>query len=110
MVLTKGIAIKLHRKMWNWIADKTREEGRCVLKEEYPLFVVFERNNKQIANDCWCCEYANKNCNRCPIDWGNTVCDQSFALYNQWFLATALGNWKEATKIAKKIADLPEKY
>ena len=38
MELTKEQAIALHRKLWSWVALKTEEEQRRVLKEECPIF------------------------------------------------------------------------
>ena len=38
MTLTKELAIKLHRKLWRWIADETERRKEVVEKYDYPLF------------------------------------------------------------------------
>ena len=34
MKLTKSKAVRLHRKVWNWIADETEKQERIVLEDE----------------------------------------------------------------------------
>lgn len=76
MELTKQEAIRLHREMWNWIAEQYEngsEETVEYLKDAY-----CEINNYDAYCNCFCCEYAMyKNeessirCASCPLIWGN---------------------------------------
>ena len=112
MQLTKECAITLHRRMWRWIGLKTLKEKRCVEKDEW-----FERFKlKKICCECYCCEYAQQfqgpfddRCGDCPIEWGNTPCHDTKALYTLWGHKRAMKNWQEAGKLALQIAELPER-
>lgn len=114
MKLTKKLAVALHRRLWNWIADETERQQRKVQKIEYPPFKHFK-----IHNDCWCCKYARtarKNdivkkaqikisiCPYCPINWGSYHCLRSE--YGEWDFAAT---WQEAAHCARIIAELPER-
>jgi hypothetical protein len=125
MTLTKQEAIENHRKMWNWIADEL-EKGNgpkyynvINIKTEY-----FIKHNIKPENTpksyCYCCEYAKSikpslDCGDCPLKWPNT--DDSNCL--QQFLADGLyikirrlfikKGYKKAAKLARKIANLPER-
>ena len=35
--MTKQEAIENHRKMWEWIAEETQKQRRCVSKAEYQI-------------------------------------------------------------------------
>lgn len=109
MKLTKTLTVALHRKLWHWIADETERQKRCVEKKEYPLFHRFI-----IDCDCWCCEYTPFDCNICPIQWridddslGQVKCILSE--FGDWSYAVNIGDWREAARIARIIAELPER-
>ena len=114
MALTKEQAVKEHRKMWNWLADKTLERRKKVTKENY--FREEYRNKIRICNYCWCCEYDNHHnkiddCNECPIEWDGTdktKCMASSSSYNQW-CKTSNDDYEIAAELARKIANLPER-
>ena len=116
MKLTKKLAVALHRRLWNWIADETVKQQRKVQKFEYPPFKHFK-----ILSNCWCCEYARtarKNdivkkgremlktpiCEYCPIHWENDKC--SDGEFDEWFVSDT---WQEAEHWARVIAELPER-
>ena len=119
MKLTKKLAVALHRRLWNWIADETVKQQRKVQKFEYPPFKHFK-----ILSNCWCCEYARtarKNdivkkgremlktpiCEYCPINWGDYSCtDNERSKYVEWNFAVT---WQEAAHWARVIAELPER-
>lgn len=110
MILTKNLAIWLHRKLWNWIADETRRKKRKVDKDEYPLFKIFH-----ITSYCWCCEYARRKnkivrCKECPIDWGYRNAGETCIrnLYGKW-RETDKADFIRASILAKMIAELPER-
>ena len=119
--LTKQQAIKEHRKMWLWIAEQTEKQEKVVGKDEY-LDLYYP--NADIECNCFCCEYDKQqnaelthDCFNCPIDWDSEryecMCndktdlgdDNLFAL---WIRTCWLENWKEAAKLARQIAELPE--
>ena len=78
--LTKSEAVRLHREMWNWIANKLEgKNGSYYLNElkEIYIYSVLELDIEEeyILNDCFCCEYAKMDngdfdCSRCPLIWG----------------------------------------
>lgn len=90
--MTKREAVENHRKMWRWIAEKTIERKRKVCEHEY-----FEENELYPPiNDCFCCEYTSQfkgGCVKCPINWDNTYCMNSYYLdwldceYSYWHCA-----------------------
>lgn len=113
MTLTKQLAIKLHRKLWRWIADETERRKEIVKKSDYPLF-----ERKIIRWNCWCCEYAKEECKNCPIEWAKKEHNDHLGLemirctdgeYRKWYKATERGDWKEAAHWARVIAELPER-
>lgn len=112
--LTKQQAITEHRKMWNWIADETKKCGRKVSKEEYfiAMDIAFENRPETY---CYCCDYVNGACIKCPIEWGGGCyrgcCDKDAmfddkGLYAQWANAD---NPEKAAQLAREIAKLPER-
>lgn len=118
--LTKEQAIAEHRKMWRWIAVETLKREKMVYKEDY-LEKYFP--DEDICYDCFCCEYGKQKtnseedirCNFCPLDWGSdcstTQCiDKSYpADDNLFILWEFTSDWKFAAKLAKQIAELPER-
>ena len=113
MTLTKQLAIKLHRKLWRWIADETERRKEVVGKHDYPLF-----KRKDISYNCWCCEYAEGECKNCPIIWNGEWYYNDLGLripecedgeYGKWSEKAMRGNWKEAAHWARVIAELPER-
>ena len=127
--LTKSEAIELHRRMWLWIADETLIRKRKVTEQDY--FKEMGIYNKDIPpwRSCYCCEYNIQQkikikkydwdkygCKYCPLNW-NSKCDRRMCrnknklddykgLMGKW---ADKKNYKKAAKLAKKIANLPEK-
>lgn len=106
MNLTREQAIAGHRKMWNWIADETNRLKRKVEKSEYFNAMGIDDIPD---NRCYCCEFVIRNQFRCKydciIDWGEGIgCVDSY--YKEWLCAD---DWKEAARIARIIANLPER-
>ena len=106
--LTKEEAIRRHRLMWNWIAQASIQEQRCVQKVE--ALRHFEWN-ENIQSDCWCCEYAYDRCKFCPIKWPGFigVCFSPFSPFSDWRGSVLYDDYIEAAKYAYQIAELPEK-
>ena len=127
--LTKQQAVEEHRKMWRWIAEETEKQKRIVYKWDY---LKFYDEYIDLANECFCCEYTYQHhraeCEKCPIDWDvecekcpidwDSECDEYMCqnktdfeddnLYTLWNRACGAENWKEAAKLARQIAELPE--
>lgn len=128
--------IENHRKMWNWIADAYENGARTPvgdLKEEYLRMI----GNSGISGHCFLCDYAgpsgvmcNSNysfdCTKCLLDWGtpsNSSVTEGFCvdrlyyddeegLYGQLLQLTYANTTyrcKDAAKLARQIANLPER-
>ena len=120
MKLTREEAIANHRKMWNWIADETERRQAIVSKSDYLHNTLW----RDILNECFCCEYSYQesgceSCAYCPLDWGNNqksfMCEniRSYnglkGLHAAWVNFAKKDDWRNAAKIARKIANLPER-
>lgn len=121
--LTKEKAIKMHREMWNWIANKIKLSGKIVDR------LYYFRSVQAIPDDrpdslCYCCEYAMQqnggenvgHCKYCPLDW-ESKCDEYMCLYKKfprdnkglferWNFATITYDIEERIKFAREIANL----
>ncbi|WP_346304214.1 hypothetical protein [Bacteroides sp.] len=115
MKLTREEAVSGHRKMWNWIADwveeKENSDGIQWLKNKYCT-----QNNLELRSDCFCCEYTQRNCSACPIQWGGSLedfmCMQKYEEDDDEGLYALCCNeldWEEQAKLARQIANLPER-
>lgn len=122
MTLAKQEAIENHRKMWNWIADEL-EKGNgdkylhiVDIKVEYFVKHNIKLKNRPFAN-CFCCEYTGSNngqfnCGDCPLKWpngGTCFGDGINGLYIRAWDACVNDNYAEAAKLARQIANLPER-
>lgn len=122
MTLTKKEAIRRHRLMWNWIAQTSIQEQRCVTKRE--ALEHFGWNPVKLFADCWCCTYAeekHKNqpldshfCDFCPVQWPNPKGCCSFLyrnnfLFDRYAIANDKDDYLEAARVAYQIAELPER-
>lgn len=136
--LTKEKAIKWHRKMWNWIADFLEDNDEYVweLKEKFLKMHGFndvkhecfccEYANQQAEKEYEIKETRTKMCHYCPycpLQWGTEnnandyFCENGIQTEIEKFKSVGLWtiilignlNHKENAKIARKIANLPEK-
>ena len=120
MKLTREEAIANHRKMWNWIADETKRRKAIVSKSYYLHNTMW----RDMVNECFCCEYSFQkfgceSCRNCPLDWGSNqesfMCEniRSYndlkGLYANWIDFITRNDWRNAAKIARAIANLPER-
>lgn len=123
--LTKEEAIRRHQILWNWIAQTSIQEQRCVDKIE--AFEHFGWSKHYVQSYCWCCGYAQEEfikyrnsvycedhpsqCFFCPVEWPGGHCANGlFLLLDQFIDAFCAGDdYIEVAKIAYKIAELPEK-
>lgn len=105
--MTKKEAVENHRKMWRWIAEKTLERKRKVWKYEY----FIENKLDPPINYCFCCGYTSQftgdwgDCVKCPINWDNTYCMDSY--YLDW--SECEDSYRGCAYYADLIANLPER-
>ena len=125
MKLTREQAIAEHRKMWRWIAEETEKQKRCMGKEDYIYFSEYCTIAEDLLHNCFCCEYAyitansdlDNMCKFCPIDWRSSetkyMCELKTAdednFHYLWCDARADRDWELASKLARQIAELPER-
>lgn len=116
--LTIERAVELHRKLWNYIADKIKQEQRAVTKAEALVALGFDPSD--VLSECFCCEYAVQHqlfgkalaCILCPLKWpfGQCITRTREGLYGQWQNAIAEQDWDRAAWFARYIAEVPAKY
>lgn len=101
--LSKAETLYRHRVMWNWIAQTSIQEQRCVQKTE-----AFDHFGwEPVKCFCWCCEYAARinggtnTCLRCPI----TYCQPYFGC---WSKACEDNDYIADARYAYQLAELPE--
>lgn len=117
MGMTKEEAIRQHRAMWNWIADQTEKREKKVYKIDYFL----ENKIIGVVCSCFACEYADQQttdkylCDACPIQflqaeeetrYGGPYCCRKGSPYAAW---DGFEDCWEAAKLAREIANLPER-
>ena len=103
-------AIKNHRKMWRWLAEHP-DKSKC------NYLMLHDPKGEELLNNCYLCDYAKllatldelisgKYCKYCPLDWDGNECPGFFSLYSDWHHTR---NNEERVKIARQIAELPER-
>lgn len=123
-MLSREEAIRKHREMWNWIAERIKERKRSViidnLKREY-----VGQHNENILYNCYLCDYCfdmlekgeefEKRCKYCPLDWesegdkdGLYQCLANYEEVGLYRKAKGAVIWEEQYKLCKKIANLKE--
>ena len=117
--LSKSEAVRLHRLMWNWIAQTSIQEQRCATKEE-----AFKHFGWDLSTPClcWCCAYTIFNgiregidCEFCPVVWGENELGQNIgclcrtSAFQSYGSARNREDYIEAAKYAYEIAELPER-
>lgn len=116
--LSKQEAIRLHRKMWLWIADKTLERKSIVGRFDYFREMGISVEDRPY-DDCYCCEYDfqySDDCSNCPLDWesetDDLMCvdkyemDDDNGLLKKWSVET---DYKKCAEFAREIANLSER-
>lgn len=108
--LTKDEAIKRHRMLWNYIADESERVGVPISKYEAVHTLWPDLPPGKPLSNCWACE-ASDHCTVCIIKWPGGDCwdpDNEEGLYCRWAGACLNRDVKEAVKLAREIANLPE--
>lgn len=124
-MLSREEAIRKHREMWNWIADRIKERKQTVriesLKEAY-----IERHNECVLYSCYLCDYSigmleegkyfPDRCKYCPLDWESTgdedgiyQCLENHGEKGLYEEAMRTSLWEEQYALCKKIANLKER-
>lgn len=76
-MLSREEAIRKHREMWNWIADRIMERKQSVIIDELKQEYVGQ-HNENILYNCYLCDYCvdmlngeefEERCKYCPLDW-----------------------------------------
>lgn len=116
--LSVGRAVELHRRLWNWIADRTEQDQRYLSKADALRELGFEPLD--IRAQCFCCEYVKQNqllantkpCVLCPLKWSFGTCSNwdGTGEYDQYLQAVHDMDWERAVWLARHIATLPAKY
>lgn len=126
MELTIEQAITEHRKMWNWIADKIIRLKKLIDVYSYKKEYLYRKRLFDIDRYCFLCDYCRQNrkrfevCEKCPLDWGDVSnrnfypCEgdaysQDERDYGLWWKCQKAKTWEEQARIAREIANLPEK-
>lgn len=106
--MTREEAIQKHRKMWNWMADNPGTGKRDYLERYDP--------ESKLISDCYLCEYVyvekhhDCDCKYCPVEWpSGRRCYAVNELYEIWGKRMFGGYYTEASRIARRIAELPER-
>ena len=122
-MLSKEEAIRKHREMWNWIADRIMERKRSViihrLKQEYVV-----QHDEEILYNCYMCDYCvgildgeelEERCKYCPLDWesdgdkyGLRQCLDNHEEEGLYRKVQGTVIWEEQYILCKKIANLKE--
>lgn len=103
--LTREQVIEEHREMWNWIADETERRRKVVTKDDY----LEEHGGFFLAGfvpvrNCYLCQYADCDCDKCIADW--TPCVEEGSLYDEYYNAIhsyKLGNKENENLYSKQI-------
>lgn len=121
-IYTKEEIIKLHREMWNYIADNVSVNNTVsMLKSKF-----CKDRGIEIFNYCFCCAWGvqvtgshlgENMCPECPIKWGNEELLDNFfcegakedGLYAEALNASCEGDVKTARRLALEIANLKAK-
>lgn len=123
-MLSREEAIKKHREMWNWIAERIRESESVqdidFLKQEYT-----RQHGWFVTYHCYLCQYCidkiggdrmDERCKCCPLDWESSGDEDGFyqCLENGNFkgyygVVRNTGNRIYQYELCKKIANLKER-
>lgn len=133
----KDEAIRLHRQMWNDMAEAEKKRGRKFAyyeRSDFKARWVHSKGYTDVANNCFLCEYAiamaQKNdeivsycfpkcCKYCPLEWTKLIDDLNnysedpdrFGRCTQRLEDKPSGFYRESWLVApiEDIASLPEK-
>jgi hypothetical protein len=114
MARTKSQLKKLHRELWQWLADNPDQ-----WKSGWPRW----EEVGETMNNCFACEAAGEDkqyrfasdCRRCTVDWGyvnektknifKTPCTLARSPYLKWENARFMNDTESVTKYALLVRD-----
>ena len=128
--LTKEECVRRHRLLWNYVADQILEQGKVPWNYKSKAFEHFGWSVPigSIFSYCWGCYYDSmkrldmvddpkhikesevKTCPYCLFNWTSdktNYCGDLHTLYDQFLDLKISNRWKEATRIAREIANMP---
>lgn len=123
-MLSREEAIRKHREMWNWIADRIKERKHTGLiyhlKKEY----IKQHNEDVVLYNCYLCDYCigmlkneewEERCKYCPLYWESGgdeddlfQCLDDYGEKGLYRKAESAEAWEEQYNLCKKIANLKE--
>lgn len=107
-----------HKMLWKMLAKEP------TLRKHEAIYRIIAKYPDKVAqrprNDCFACQSAVKYaatlsqpaariCNYCPLVWGYSTCFIGSTVYDRWESCVNNGNYKGASRLAKKIQKLPLK-
>lgn len=133
--MEKTDTIRKHRELWAWIADENERRMKIPDAEPADKSDYFEEHGippeKRPMHHCYACQYAHellvrkqggtpiayKQCKYCPLDWTNNgefeekhcETDNNDGLFDQFTYAVQQYYIEDCAKIARTIAELPER-
>lgn len=109
--MTKSEAISKHRQLWNTIAEMIESGVRYYSAFEYKIEALKRIGEERyLHSNCYLCGYILTNdlaCHQCPLKWKHIECGDSE--YKDFENALYHGCYGSAYRIAREIANLPEK-
>ena len=105
MKLPKKKALQITADLWEWLEDNPKKE-----KEEWPEWKENGGGIPMMESECACCEYAQLECNRCPLiklwrekfSGGDPCMGESY--FNTWRKAKSPKTKKKYARIIKEGA------
>lgn len=126
-ILTRKQVMKRHRELWNKVAELLERSDNENPNQSFGI-TYYKRKaleelgykwTKMPKNYCWLCEYDGlpkfKNvpmCANCLVgDWGSGAeqCCNDGSLYEAISFHISQREYKQASEVARKIANLPER-
>lgn len=128
--MTREETVRLHRILWNHVADiiesgilNDKKHVSTIKEAAFRKMIEQGELEKGIRNptfDCFCCEYLFQTegdfvpdpeiCSKhCPIDWGSY---DNYCMSSEYWLFLKFyrnEDFDTAAKIARRIANLPER-
>jgi hypothetical protein len=110
--------IKLHRQLWNWLAENPGK-----YKRDWPEWVRNGGMHEKVSGHCFACAWddlfdngdENTSCDNCLFNWEITeVCVESGSYYKEWERLTSIqlttkGAKQRVKELSLSIMNLPVK-
>lgn len=128
--MTREEAVRLHRILWNNVADiiesgalNDKKHVSTIKEAAFRKMIEqgdLEKGARNPVFDCFCCEYLfqtipnflpeNEVCSKyCPINWGSRMGWCTFGEYGDFLKFYRKDDFDAAAKVARRIANLPKR-